>query len=120
SDLGTDAPLALAAILRQARIARRPRWWRWGWLGGERLSRARRKGDACLPKDSCHCRRGVGTNEPVLVGYTHARFAQLIEFAQQRSPFHVAAGIPGKIVELLLQQEGKEGAEDMAADGGVR
>jgi hypothetical protein len=43
-----------------------------------------------------------------------------IEFAQQRPPFHVAAGIPGKIVELLLQQEGKEGAEDMAADGGVR
>jgi hypothetical protein len=44
----------------------------------------------------------------------------LIELAQQRPPFHVAAGIPGKIVELLLQQEGKEGAEDMAADGGVR
>jgi hypothetical protein len=46
--------------------------------------------------------------------------AQLIELAQQRPPFHVAAGIPGKIVEMLLQQERKEGAEDMAADGGIR
>jgi hypothetical protein len=43
----------------------------------------------------------------------------LIELAQQHPPFHVAASIAGKIVEMLLQQESKKGAEDMAADGGV-
>jgi hypothetical protein len=32
----------------------------------------------------------------------------------------IPAGIPGKIAEMLLQQERKEGAEDVAADGGVR
>ena len=91
-----------------------------GWLWWERLSGPRRQSNACLPKDGCHCRSGVGTNEPILFGRTHARFAQLIELAQQRLPLHVAAGIPGKIVEMLLQQERKEGAEDMATDGGVR
>jgi hypothetical protein len=33
----------------------------------------------------------------------------LIERTQQRPPFHVA-GIPGKIVEMLLQEERKDGA----------
>jgi hypothetical protein len=42
--------------------------------------------------------------------------AQLVEFAQQRPPFHHASSVACKVVKALLHQEGKEGAEDVAAD----
>ena len=80
------------------------------WLWWERLSRARRQSDMGLTKDSCHCGCGIGTDEPILVGCAHARFAQLIKFTQQRAPFHLAIRTPREVVETLLQQEDKEGA----------
>jgi hypothetical protein len=45
---------------------------------------------------------------------------QLVELAQQRSPFRIAASSVRKVVETFLRQEGKRGAENAAADGGNR
>jgi hypothetical protein len=51
---------------------------RLGWL---RLSRTGWQSEMGLAKDGRRVGRGIGTDEPVLVGRAHARLAQLIEFA---------------------------------------
>jgi len=42
-----------------------------------------------------------------------------VQIAQQYAPFGNGAGLPGEIVEMLLHDERQEGAEYVAANGGV-
>src|SRR5271170_99326 len=79
-----------------------PEWRRWTGLAG-----AGRQGD-------------VGAFEkPVGGSVVDAHLLQAVEIAQQLLPFRREAGLAGEVVEMLLHRQRQEGAEDMAADGGV-
>ena len=66
-----------------------------------------------------HVRRGVGAHEPVGGSVVDAHLLQSVEIAQQLLPFRREAGLADEIIEMLLHRQRQEGAEDVAADGGV-
>ena len=66
-----------------------------------------------------HIWRGVGAHEPVGGSVVDAHLLQAVEIAHQLLPFRREAGLAGEVVEMLLHRQRQEGAEDMAADGGV-
>ena len=61
----------------------------------------------------------LGAHQPVFAVKLDTGALEPVEIAQQDTPFGNGASLPGEIVEMLLHDEGKEGAEDMAADGGI-
>ena len=66
-----------------------------------------------------HVWRGVSAHEPVGGSVVDAHLLQAVEIAQQLLPFRREAGLAGEVVEMLLHRQRQEGAEDVAADGGV-
>ena len=103
-------PWAAAAFLGGFRRG----WRRWTGLAG-----AGRQGDVGAFEEPGHVRRGVGAHEPVGGSVVDAHLLQSVEIAQQFLPFRNEAGLAGEVVEMLLHRERQEGAEDVAADGGV-
>src|SRR5580693_7006881 len=91
-----------------------PEWRRWTGLAG-----AGRQGDMGAFEKPGHIWRGVGAHEPVGGSVVDAHLLQAVEIAQQLLPFRREAGLAGEVVEMLLHRQRQEGAEDVAADGGV-
>ena len=80
---------------------------------------ARRQGDVGALEEIGDVWRGVGAHQPVGVAMADAHLLQAIEIAQQVLPFRREAGLARQVVEILLHRQRQEGAEDVAADGGV-
>src|SRR5271165_931275 len=89
------------------------------WRRGTGLAGAGRQGDMGAFEKLGHIWRGVGAHEPVGGSVMDAHPLQAVEIAQQLLPFRDEAGLAGEVVEVLLHRERQEGAEDVAADGGV-
>jgi hypothetical protein len=80
---------------------------------------ARRQGDVGAFEQRGDVRRGVRTYAPVGAVLADSRLGQAIEIAQQDLPFDPDARLAQEVVEVFLQVECEEGAEHMAANGGV-
>jgi len=61
----------------------------------------------------------IGAHQPVFAVKLDTGALQPVEIAQERPPFGAGSGLGSQIVEVFLHDEGKEGAEYMAADGGI-
>ncbi len=70
-------------------------------------------------EEACDRSGGVGAEQPVGAAMANAHLGEAVEIAQEVLPFRREAGFTREIVEMLLHRQRQEGAEDMAANGGV-
>ena len=89
------------------------------WRRRTGLAGAGRQGDMGAFEKPGHVWRDVGAHEPVGGSVMDAHLLQAVEIAQQLLPFRNEAGLAREVIEMLLHQERQEGAENVAADGGI-
>jgi hypothetical protein len=78
-----------------------------------------RQGDAGGLKDAADLAGDSGAGGDALAVLVDGHFLEAVEIAQQVGPFDREAVALAQIAELLLQHQGEERAEHVAADGGV-
>src|SRR3954452_3421731 len=99
-----------------------PAFWRSGRLCRRRLAErpdARRQGEAQRLEDTSGGAGGLGGQFPALALLLDGGVLQPVEVAPHVIPLELQADLRAAIGQLLLQHQGEEGAEDVAADGGV-
>ena len=79
----------------------------------------RRQGDASGLEDLPDLALNMGSGSDALAVVLDGGLLQAVEVADQVVPFDIDAGGAAAVGQLLLEDEGEEGAEDMSADGGV-
>jgi hypothetical protein len=89
-----------------------------GWSGGA-FVQVRRQGDASGLEDAADLAGDGGTGGDALAVLLNRGFLEAVEIAQQIGPFNDEAAALAQVRELLLQHQGEERAEHMAADRGI-
>ena len=88
-------------------------------MGRRQLTDERRQGDADGLADDTGTAGGLDAQHEALGSLIDGDLLDPVEVAHDVCPFRLGAGGVETFVELLAQDEGEEGAEQVADDGGI-
>ena len=75
--------------------------------------------DADGPEHGSHLAAYRGTDGNAASVLLDFAALQAVEITQERTPLGFDTGFGAAVEQLLVQHQGEEGAEDVAADGGI-